>query len=156
LHPHRRWSLALSDHVRIRHAGRRGSTRLLGEAGWPGSSFPAGAKGPRFQRSTEISGHYPRLVPFDSPPPIHLDNTCAANTLREVLVWRANDHPVHSPILRGFCSCRCECVVGFVFDHRPNHDAERLQSLLEQDEVAEQLRFDPFARLVPRPEPVPK
>jgi hypothetical protein len=52
--------------------------------------------------------------------------------------------------------CRRQRIVCLVFDHRPDHDAERLQGLFERNELREKIRIDPRTRLESRPEPVAK
>src|SRR2546423_974652 len=77
--------------------------------------------------------------------PIQLTRARAADRLRESLAGRADDAPIDRGIQRGPRRTRRQRIVGLVFDHRPDRDAERGQRVFERYELREQIRLDPRA-----------
>jgi len=76
--------------------------------------------------------------------------------LREVFVRRGDQNLLDVRFPREARSSGRERVVGFEFDHRPDHDAERRADSFGQLELAPQIRIDPLARLVTSEELVSK
>ena len=85
-------------------------------------------------------------------PPVQLDDAGAADALREVLVGRADQHLLDARIRRRPHRRRGQRVVRLELDHRPDHDAERRERLLEQRELREEIGVDAGAGLVAGPE----
>ena len=66
----------------------------------------------------------PPAVPLDASPPVELHNPLPLNTLRQILVWRANDYALNSRVLSSKKSRRRERIIRFVLLHGPYHNAQ--------------------------------
>ena len=67
---------------------------------------------------------------------IHLHDPRAAHRLREILVGRADQHPIDARVRGRRHRRRRQRVVGLVLDHRPHRDARGPQCVFEQVETA--------------------
>ena len=97
---------------------------------------------------------YAGFVERDPRSPIQLDDTRTAHALREVLVWRADNHLVDSCISIGRNRRGTESVVRLKFHHRPDDHAGRRQSLFQQRELGQQIGLDALAGFVSWPQSV--
>jgi hypothetical protein len=86
------------------------------------------------------------------PAPVDLDDSVAADALREVLVGRPDAGLLDRVVGVGEVRRRGERVVGLELDHRPDDDPHRRERLLERMELRKQRRLDPGRRLVAGPE----
>ena len=75
------------------------------------------------------------LVADDVGPAIELNDTCAFNTLAEILIRRANDDLLYAIILRGFSGGGGQGVVRFIVDHRPDYYAHVVERFFENREL---------------------
>jgi hypothetical protein len=106
-------------------------------------------------RDTELSAHS-LLVAHLARAPIELDDPGAADALRQVLVRRAHDDLVDTPVALGHRRRRGQRVVGLELDHRPDDHAERPQRVFQRLELRAKQRIDPLAGLVAGPERIAK
>ena len=112
--------------------------------------------GDRLGRHPELRGD-PRSIEDGAAAPVELDDAAVrADALAEVLVGGADDHLIHLRIggrHRRGCGQR---VVGLELHHRPHGHPRGRQSVLQDRELALQVRVDALARLVGRPQLVSK
>ena len=97
--------------------------------------------GNRLRAAHQISAITPASSRSDSGAPVQLHHPRAAHALRQVFVGRADDHPVHARCPRAASfGGGGQSIVGFELHHRPDHDAHSRERILQQLELAEQIR----------------
>jgi hypothetical protein len=99
---------------------------------------------------------HPCSVPNDLGSPVDLHHALTHHTLREVLIGRPYAHFLHDGLCGRPCRRGGQRIVRLELDHRPDHDSQGAERLLQRLELGEQRGLDPLARLVPAPELVAK
>jgi hypothetical protein len=96
----------------------------------------------------------PHASLVEQPPAaaVELHDPRLGHALREVLVGRADQHLLDSAVGSGMLGRGGQGVVGLLLDHRPDANAKRLDRLLEQRELRQEIRVDPGTRLVEGPQ----
>ena len=141
----------------LREHRRRG---LVPPAGQPGEAIGAVAYerepvGDAFWLDAPLRPHR-GLVVRDVASPIPKDDAVADDELGHVLVGRADHDPFDARIGGEALRRGADGVVRLPLDHRPEDDAQRLDRLLRDGELAQELRIHAGARLVARVQVVPE
>ncbi len=150
----------LGDVLEMGIPAEQSGHRLRAEARQPRKAIGAVAHqrevvGDRRRPDAELLPHSV-LVDHDALAPIELHDPRAGDALAEILVGRAEEHLVDSPVLLGDRGRSRHRVIGLELDHRPHGHAHRIERVLEHGELSEQLWRHPCTRLVARPQVVAK
>ena len=108
----------------------------IGNGGWPHAEL--------FQHTRLVIHDVSTAIPTD-----HLSR-CIRDQLGQVFVWRANYDLLDTRLVAEAHSSSGNRIVGFKFNHRPNHDAQRSNRLLSQRKLSQERRVNTFAALVAR------
>ena len=107
--------------------------------------------GNRFGRNAKLPNHRRFVAGFPCAS-IQLDDAVMPHTLRKIFVGRADNHAFNTRIGGRSRRAGCQCIVGFEFNHRPDHHTGQPECLLEQWKLRQQVGIDASTSLVARPE----
>src|SRR5262245_34586570 len=89
------------------------------------------------RRNPEL-GNHPGFIAHCTGAAIKLDHASVPDALAEILVWRADEDPPDTCIMRGLFGSRSQCVISFVVGHGPDSNSHGLQCFLKDWKLRKQ------------------